>query len=68
DVNPDYAVPFIIIGDKYVRVGAGERLGADEEESKKLDEEALTALVCKLTDGKPGNVCAAVEDKVAEIE
>lgn len=67
DINPGY-VPFLILGCKYVRVGAGEQLGKDEAESKKLEEEALTAVICKLTEGKPNSVCAAIKDKVSEIK
>lgn len=60
DINPGY-VPFLILGCKYVRVGAGENLGKDDAESKKLEEEALTAILCKLTDGKPSAVCSLVK-------
>jgi len=56
DINPGY-VPFLILGCKYARVGAGENLGKDDAESKKLEEEALTAILCKLTEGKPAGVC-----------
>jgi len=68
DVNPDYGVPLIIVGGKYVRVGAGESLGATEEESKKLEEEALTALVCKLTDSQPSSICGPLEEEIKAIE
>lgn len=67
DINPGY-VPFLVLGCKYARVGAGENLGKDEAESKKLEEEALTAILCKLTDGKPSTVCNALKDKVSEIQ
>jgi len=67
DINPGY-VPFLVLGCKYARVGAGENLGKDEEESKILEEQALTAIVCKLTDNKPSSVCASIKDKVAEIK
>ncbi len=60
DINPGY-VPFLILGCKYARVGAGENLGKDDAESKKLEEEALTAILCKLTDGKPSAVCNLVK-------
>ncbi len=60
DINPGY-VPFLILGCKYVRVGAGENLGKDDAESKKLEEEALTVILCKLTDGKPSAVCNLVK-------
>ncbi len=67
DINPGY-VPFIVLGCKYARVGAGENLGKDDAESKVLEEQALTAIICKLTDSKPASVCASVKDKVAEIK
>jgi thiol-disulfide isomerase/thioredoxin len=66
DINPGY-VPFIVIGCKYARVGAGENLGTTEEESKKLEEEVLTALVCKLTDDKPASVCSPLKEKISQI-
>lgn len=67
DINPGY-VPFLVLGCKYARVGAGEQLGKDEAESKKLEEEALSVILCKLTGGKPESVCASVKDKTAEIK
>lgn len=67
DINPGY-VPFLIMGCKYVRVGAGENLGKDDAESQKLEEEALTAILCKLTGGKPEGVCASVKDKTSEVK
>jgi thiol-disulfide isomerase/thioredoxin len=67
DINPGY-VPFLILGGKYARMGAGENLGANEAESKKLEEQALTAILCKLTEGKPEGVCAIIKDKVLKIE
>lgn len=67
DINPGY-VPFLVLGCKYARVGAGENLGANDEDSKKLEEEALTAIVCKLTGGKPGSICDSVKDKTSEVK
>lgn len=67
EINPGY-VPFLIFGCKYVRVGAGENLGATEAESKKLEEEALTAILCKLTKSKPTSICSSLQDKIAQIE
>lgn len=62
------SIPFLILGCKYVRVGAGEQLGTTDEESQKLEEEALTAIVCKLTSGKPGSVCDSAKDKTSEVK
>ena len=67
DINPGY-VPFLILGGKYSRVGAGENLGETEEESKKLEEEALSAILCKLTNGKPVSVCDSLKDKTEQIK
>ncbi|PIV01466.1 hypothetical protein COS54_01045 [Candidatus Shapirobacteria bacterium CG03_land_8_20_14_0_80_39_12] len=69
DINPRY-VPFLILGCKYVRVGAGESLSQAtdsaqrETESKKLEEEALTTILCKLTNDKPASVCALIKSKL----
>ncbi|RJR23428.1 thioredoxin [Candidatus Microgenomates bacterium] len=67
DINPGY-IPFLVLGGKYVRVGAGEQLGATEEGSKKLEEEALTAIICKLTESKPEGICTPLEEKISEIK
>ncbi len=66
DINPGY-VPFLILGGKYARMGAGENLAGTEEEAKKLEKEALTAILCKLTEGKPATVCAKVQEITAQI-
>jgi len=68
DVNPQGYIPFLIFGCKYVRYGAGESLGETAEESEKLEKEALTVVLCKLTAGKPASVCAAVKDKVSQVK
>lgn len=67
DINPGY-VPFLVLGCKYARVGAGETLSKDDAESKKLEEEALTTILCKLTDSKLTNVCNPLKDKVSAIK
>lgn len=48
-------VPFLIFGCKYARVGSGENDGEATEEKN------LTAVICKLTGGKPESVCASVK-------
>lgn len=45
------AIPFIVLGCKYVRVGSGERVGEEAEKA------ALTELICQLTNGGPSQVC-----------
>ncbi len=54
-------IPTTVLGCKYYRQGSGERLG--EEQNKKV----LTALICKLTDNQPADVCAEVEDLVEQV-
>jgi len=66
--NPDGGVPFLILGGRYVRAGSGQNLGTSDEESKKLEEEALTALVCKLTNNQPGSVCGPLKEKISQIK
>ena len=44
-------VPTLVLGCKYYRVGSGESLGEEKE------VEALTNLICKLTDNKPSEIC-----------
>ncbi len=44
-------IPFIVLGCQYVRVGSGERAGEEAE------REALTELICKLTNNQPSQVC-----------
>ncbi len=56
------AVPFLVFGCRYARLGSGEQLGVQGEAA------VLSAVTCKLTDGQPGDVCGRVEDLTAEIE
>ena len=63
DVFQEYStggIPTVILGCKYSRVGAGQ----DEEEEIKN----LTALICKLTDGKPSEVCDEVQDLINQLQ
>jgi thiol-disulfide isomerase/thioredoxin len=55
-------VPTLVLGCKYYRVGSGENSSEEEE------EKVLTALICKLTDGNPADVCSQVEDLINQIE
>lgn len=61
DINPGY-IPFLVFGCKYARVGGGENDG------EKIEEENLTALICKLTGSKPASVCGTLKDKISEIK
>jgi len=54
-------VPALVLGCKYYRVGSGEQAG-QENESK-----VLTALICKLTENKPEDVCGQVQDLINQI-
>ena len=54
-------VPATVIGGKYYRVGSGENLG--EEENVKT----LTALICKLTNNQPAEVCSSVQELINNI-
>lgn len=56
------AVPFFVFGCRYLRLGSGEREGEQTEEKN------LTALICKLTNNQPANVCAGVKDLVVQIK
>ena len=67
DINPGY-IPFIVLGCKYARVGAGENLGATDAESQKLEKEALASILCKLTDGNPTSVCGPLKDKTSQVK
>lgn len=73
DINPGY-IPFIILGGKYARVGAGENLSKltdpqqRDAESKKLEEQALSAILCKLTAGKPASVCGPLKDITSQVK
>lgn len=55
-------VPTLVIGCRYFREGSGEHIGKEEE------ERVLTALICKLTNNNPTDVCASVQDLISEIK
>lgn len=60
------AVPFFVLGCKYIRVGSGEN--AKETDGGKVSEENnLTAIICKLTNGQPEKVCSSVKDLINQI-
>lgn len=50
------AIPFMVLGCRYVRVGSGER------EGEVVEEKNLTTLICQLTDNQPSDICAEVEN------
>lgn len=56
------SIPTLVLGCKYFRVGSGENAGEEQEEKN------LTALICKLTDGKPTEVCSPVQDLINQIK
>lgn len=54
-------VPATVIGGNYYRVGSGETIG------EKANAEALTALICKLTNNQPAEVCSEVQELINSI-
>jgi len=54
-------VPALVLGCKYYRTGSGQRAG-EEQEAK-----ILTALICKLTENQPADVCQEVQDLIDQI-
>jgi len=54
-------IPATIIGGRYFRIGSGETLG--EEENTKV----LQALVCKITNNYPAEVCSKVQELIDQI-
>jgi len=55
------SIPALVFGCKYYRIGSGEQVG-EEEESK-----VLTALICKLTQNQPTDICNGVQDLISQI-
>jgi len=55
-------IPTLVLGCKYYRVGSGESAGKEEERKN------LTAILCKITDNKPNEICRGVEDLVKKID
>lgn len=56
------SIPFMLLGCRYAQRGSGERLGEEQEEKN------ITALICKLTEGEPVEVCEEVADLVEQID
>lgn len=54
-------IPTLVLGCKYYREGSGE--GSGKEEEKKT----LTALICKLTENQPTDICDSVLDLINQI-
>jgi thiol-disulfide isomerase/thioredoxin len=61
------AVPFLVFGCKYVRVGSGEN-PQEKDGGKAAEEKNLTALICKLTNNQPQQICAPVKDLVEQVK
>jgi len=61
------AVPFLVFGCKYLRLGSGEDMQA-KDGGKAAEEKNLTALLCKLTDNQPEKICASVKDLVEQVK
>jgi thiol-disulfide isomerase/thioredoxin len=56
------AIPFIILGCQYARLGSGELSGEETEKAN------LTALLCKLTNSQSEKVCSGVKDLIGQIK
>ena len=54
-------IPSLVLGCKYYREGSGERSGKEEE------KKTLTALICKLTENQPTDICDSVLDLINQI-
>jgi len=60
--SPDGYIPLIVIGGKYFRIGAGESLGQE------MEEDVLTALLCKATNDPIGECSDTdVQDLISQI-
>lgn len=55
-------IPTLVLGCKYYRVGSGERSGEENE------SEVLTALICKLAENRPSDICDSVQDLISQID
>lgn len=58
----DGGIPTLVLGCKYYRLGSGESDGEEKETQN------LTAMLCKLTDNKPSEICSAVQELVNQIK
>lgn len=56
------SIPFLVLGCKYLRVGSGETYGQEAE------EKYLTALICKITNNEPQQICFPIKDLIEEIK
>jgi len=61
------AVPFLVFGCQYVRLGSGEN-PQESDGGKAAEDKNLTAIICKLTNNQPEKVCASVKDLVDQIK
>jgi len=55
-------IPTLVLGCKYFREGSGEQAGEAQETKD------VSALLCKLTNGQPANVCSGVADLINQIQ
>jgi thiol-disulfide isomerase/thioredoxin len=58
----DGGIPTLVFGCKYYKLGSGE------SEGEATETKNLTAVLCKLTDNKPSEICSAVQDLVNQIK
>jgi thiol-disulfide isomerase/thioredoxin len=56
------SIPTLVLGCKYYRIGSGQRAGEEEESN------ILTAIICKLTQNQPAEICDGVQELIDQIE
>lgn len=56
-------IPLTVLGCKYYRTGTNH----ERENDIKSESDEITALICKLTENKPNNVCDKVQDLIKQI-
>lgn len=56
------SIPALVLGCRYSRIGSGENVGQE------VETQNLTAVICKLTDGQPENVCSEVQELINQVK
>ena len=55
------AIPFIVIGCQYWQLGSGEAFGEEQEANH------IAALICKVTNNEPEEICAPLQETIDSI-
>ena len=63
--NPQGSIPTFVFGCKYFRVGNDAHESANDTTT---EEKEFTAVICKLTGGKPASVCSEVSSLVSQVQ